>query len=580
MRGRSGGGVVAGLGLGALLLGAACGGAGGAGGDCEGLVAGDLVITEVMANPAGEDAGKEWFEIYNATGAPLDLAGVVLVASRSDGTDEKTHVVGTLAAATDGYVVVGGVVPELLPTYVDYGYGSALGSLRNSAGRLAVRCGDTEVDRVEYGELADGVAEGLTGASPPDHTLNDDQSKICPATVEFEPESLGSPGAANEICPEIGPPGMCDDLGTPRPTDGPVAGDLVLTEVLPDPSVVGDDLGEWFEVTVNRAVDLNGLAIANAPGEADTILASASCLRAEAGTRLLFAHVADSAMNGGLPPVDHRFDSPGLSNSGGTLVLSFGGALIDQITWTSARAGRSIALDPDLTDAGLNDDPASFCAARDGDTYGDGDRGTPGAENPQCPVIAPEGMCDDGGALRPIVAPAPGQLVLTELMANPDAPLDGGMTVSDGNGEWFELHATADVDLNGLEIGKTFPTVSGTITSPTCLRAAAGTHVVLAQTVPPETNGGIVGVLAAFPTGVSLANTASGLFVASAGVLVDELTYATADVRTGVAWQLDADFLTAADNDVAANLCPATTPIGALADPDLGTPGAANIQCP
>lgn len=557
-------------------LAAACGASGGgAGGDCEGLVAGDLVISEVMANPAGEDSGKEWFEIYNATGAPLDLGGVVLVASRSDGTDEKTHVIAKemLTAEADGYVVVGGVLPELLPTYMDYGYASSLGTLRNSAGRLSLRCGDTELDRVDYGELADGVSEGVTGASPPDATLNDDPTKVCPASVEYEPMSYGSPGAQNEICPEVGPPGMCDDLGTMRPTDLPAAGDLVITEIMPDPNAVGDDQGEWFEVAVLRAVDLNGLALSNELGEADTILGSATCLRAEAGAHLVFAHSADATTNGMLPAVDHLFPSnkPGMSNSGGSLVLSIGGTLIDQVTWTSSRPGRSIALDPDSTDPGLNDDAGAFCAARDGDTFGAGDRGTPGAENPQCPVIAPEGMCDDGGSLRPIVAPAPGQVVINEIMANPKA-------ASDANGEWFELYTTAAFDLNGLEIGRTFPTVTGTVESPTCLHVEAGAFAVLAQTVPAETNGGIEGVLAPFPTGVDLANTGPGLFVGVGGVLLDAWAYTSS--ADGASSQLDPDTLSPDGNDTAANLCPGTTDYGTGTTPDKGTPGTANLQCP
>src|SRR5262249_54823597 len=37
------------------------------------FVAGDLVITEVMANPAGADAGKEWFEVKSTRNATIEL---------------------------------------------------------------------------------------------------------------------------------------------------------------------------------------------------------------------------------------------------------------------------------------------------------------------------------------------------------------------------------------------------------------------------------------------------------------------------------------------------------------------------
>ena len=55
------------------------------------LLPGDLVITEVFADYKasaagnGSDTGKEWFEIYNATHAAIDLAGLTITHSRLDG---------------------------------------------------------------------------------------------------------------------------------------------------------------------------------------------------------------------------------------------------------------------------------------------------------------------------------------------------------------------------------------------------------------------------------------------------------------------------------------------------------------
>lgn len=39
---------------------------------------GDISITEILPNPQGADEGKEWVEIYNASGAPVDLKNYVL----------------------------------------------------------------------------------------------------------------------------------------------------------------------------------------------------------------------------------------------------------------------------------------------------------------------------------------------------------------------------------------------------------------------------------------------------------------------------------------------------------------------
>ncbi|MDH4282346.1 MAG: lamin tail domain-containing protein, partial [Myxococcales bacterium] len=59
--------------------------------DCDDRAPGDLVITEVHANPAGSDGEGEYIEIFNASGAPLELEGLTLTVSRSDGGGAKSH---------------------------------------------------------------------------------------------------------------------------------------------------------------------------------------------------------------------------------------------------------------------------------------------------------------------------------------------------------------------------------------------------------------------------------------------------------------------------------------------------------
>jgi hypothetical protein len=53
---------------------------------------GQLVITEIMADPAGaDDDSFEWFELYNPGPDEVSLAGVGLEYSKVDGTDGKGH---------------------------------------------------------------------------------------------------------------------------------------------------------------------------------------------------------------------------------------------------------------------------------------------------------------------------------------------------------------------------------------------------------------------------------------------------------------------------------------------------------
>ena len=45
------------------------------------------------------------------------------------------------------------------------------------------------------------------------------------------------------------------------------AGDLLITEVMPDPSNVSDSLGEWFEITnvTGNDINLNGSSLRHQP---------------------------------------------------------------------------------------------------------------------------------------------------------------------------------------------------------------------------------------------------------------------------------------------------------------------------
>lgn len=45
---------------------------------------GDVIITEFFANALGDDDGKEWLELFNATDAPIDLTGWEIADNDSD----------------------------------------------------------------------------------------------------------------------------------------------------------------------------------------------------------------------------------------------------------------------------------------------------------------------------------------------------------------------------------------------------------------------------------------------------------------------------------------------------------------
>src|SRR5688572_8190513 len=93
---------------------------------------GALVITEVFADyqaPAGgsgADEGKEWIEIYNASGEPVELQGLAVIHARLDGSRQKLHVVDDVTIAPGQFFTMGNSAQDLRPPYIDYGYAADL----------------------------------------------------------------------------------------------------------------------------------------------------------------------------------------------------------------------------------------------------------------------------------------------------------------------------------------------------------------------------------------------------------------------------------------------------------------------
>jgi len=546
--------------LGLSLVACSSGGGGddgddGGAADCGDILVGDLVITEVMANPTGEDRGNEYFEVYNADSGAIDASAFTLVYSLPDGSNEETHDVGDLVIEPGDYVTLGAVAQEEAPEFVDYGFDNDLGSLRNGGALLSLRCGDQVIDQVEYAsaEGQDGVAWGLDGAMPPNHLINDDPANFCPATIEFASGMFGSPGAANEPCTPVFS-GTCTDGDGERDLVVPAVGDLVITEFMASPAG-SDDTQEWFEVYANKDVDLNGLVAGRVVGEPTLTIEQPDCLSLTTGQYAVFARSAE-ADNGGIEDVIATF---GFSLVGeGSMFIGIGDTVLDQIVWTSAADGASTALDPELLDPKANDDEANWttCTAPYGDA---GNTGTPGTSNEDCGGGGGEGTCLDGGKPRPIVSPTAGQILVTEALAN---PLGTGPEIDPGH-EWFEITALADFDLNGLELGNG-DTVDQTLNLADCESVSDGTRIVFAHQA--KDNGGLPQVN--FPKTFQLTNSGGLIFVGVGGTVLHTFDYGNAaDGRTR---QLDPDGVTVCTT-------PETVPYG---DGDLGTPGAANPACP
>jgi hypothetical protein len=160
------------------------------------------------------------------------------------------------------------------------------------------------------------------------------------------------------------------------------AGDLVISEFMPNPAVVSDGVGEWFEIynAAGADVDLEGLVVSD---NAATFTVAGSLVLAD-GDYLVFGVEDDTTVNDNLP-VDYEYSGPALANSGDEITLNNGTIDLDQVVYDSAwsvSSGYALALDPAALNATDNDDVANWCAATS--LYGTSNYGTPGAANSSC----------------------------------------------------------------------------------------------------------------------------------------------------------------------------------------------------
>jgi mono/diheme cytochrome c family protein len=154
--------------------------------------AGDLVLTEIMANPeAVDDTVGEWIELYNPTDSSLELTGCTL----SD--DSSSSMLDGVSVPAGGYVTFArssdaGFMPNGLIT----------NALDNAGDVLTITCGGTVIDVVDYTSFPRAFGASLSlDPSSQSHTANDEGVNWCWATSELGTGDLGTPGAPNPACP-------------------------------------------------------------------------------------------------------------------------------------------------------------------------------------------------------------------------------------------------------------------------------------------------------------------------------------------------------------------------------------------
>ena len=169
-------------------------------------------------------------------------------------------------------------------------------------------------------------------------------------------------------------------------------GDVVITEIMKDPSFVSDAAGEWFELynPTTKTRNIAGWRLLDLGSNKHTIDNGGNLLLIGPGQRLVLGIDADPALNGGVQ-VDYEYSSFTLGNSADSILLvARNGVLVDQVDYDDGifwpdTPGTALNLDPAAMDALLNDDPVNWCDATTQISATNTDHGTPGTANDVCP---------------------------------------------------------------------------------------------------------------------------------------------------------------------------------------------------
>ena len=173
-----------------------------------------------------------------------------------------------------------------------------------------------------------------------------------------------------------------DDSGTDTSSVDTLEYNLIINEVMQNPSAVSDANGEWFEI-VNASmdtIDLNGFIIKDDGSDSHTISSSVTVMPY---SYAVLGKNADSNSNGGLN-VDYEYSGFTLANGADEIIIIDPyGNTVDSIAYDGGPDwpdpnGATMALfgfETDDNNLGYN------WVEYDSLTYGDGDYGTPGQEN-------------------------------------------------------------------------------------------------------------------------------------------------------------------------------------------------------
>jgi Lamin Tail Domain len=384
-----------------------------------------IKINEFMPNPeepeGGDEADYEWVELYNSSGAAVDLSGWTLQAGTSNYSSDEPLPVGTTLGPGE-WLLIGGAAVEgaIAPLGVSMGTGSSGDGLR------LLDCNGLVADTVIYGaDNEDGWADdsgapasSLAPAAVAGQSIERvvDGEDSDQSGVDFALADFASPGFTNSY--------------EPPPCEGNAF--IKINEVMINPSTPDADTGEpaaeedhvWLELynSGSSPVELSGWQL-------------------EWGTSGWSSSTPDGALDGAVVPAGGFLVLGGAAVPSADVLLDadFGNATssadaIRIVDCNGLPADTLIYGDPN-SDAWVGDDGA--VASSMAPTVGEDEtlgRCGDGLDSDQCGEdFGPMSAATPGGANAdcPVCEPGQGGVLINEFLPDPDG--------TDADNEWVEL---------------------------------------------------------------------------------------------------------------------------------------------
>ncbi|MBL4683744.1 MAG: lamin tail domain-containing protein [Nannocystaceae bacterium] len=164
---------------------------------------GELVISEIMQNPAGDtDMTDEWFEVHNPGNEPRQLDGCEVIGNSKF---DMFAINESLIVHALGYVTLAAGSDNGPGFTADFQWSSF--SLNNESDTISIECGMEIVDFVAYddGDTFPNPNGSSMALHPEllDSIANDDGENWCVGTAEYANGNFGTPGTANASCPPL-----------------------------------------------------------------------------------------------------------------------------------------------------------------------------------------------------------------------------------------------------------------------------------------------------------------------------------------------------------------------------------------